>query len=159
MARSWSPPERPPGSAKKLWRAWRGWALRSYSSPAIGIAPNRRCAAWRRPGRALDTNRISPISRYFQSFLPDPTNGGLQNNYLGGSLPIGFNNQNTTSKVDLKLTAGQQMSVLFSRGKRDQRFAYSGSFGRLQLGKTFNLRVPGSIPGGPTKTNRHNSLA
>src|SRR5712691_10087723 len=69
------------------------------------------------PGNVIPPNRISPISRYLQSFLPDPTSAGLQSNYLGGSLPIGFNNQNVTGKVDLKLDARQQMSALFSYGE------------------------------------------
>ena len=50
------------------------------------------------PGNIIPQDRISSISRYFQSFLPDPTNGGLQNNYLGGSLPIGFNNDSVTAQ-------------------------------------------------------------
>ena len=37
------------------------------------------------PGNVIPQDRISPISKYFQSFLPDPTNAGLQNNYLGGA--------------------------------------------------------------------------
>jgi len=78
------------------------------------------------PGNIIPSDRISPISRYFQSFLPDPTNAGLQNNYLGGSLPIGFNNANVTSKVDLKLRARQQLSVLFSHAKRSQATPYRG---------------------------------
>src|SRR5262249_30244685 len=44
------------------------------------------------PGNIIPRDRISPISQYLQSFLPDPANAGLQSNYLGGSLPIGFNN-------------------------------------------------------------------
>ncbi len=50
------------------------------------------------PNNVIPQDRISSISRYFQSFLPDPTSGGLQNNYLGGSLPIGFNNDNVTGE-------------------------------------------------------------
>src|SRR4029453_2968791 len=42
------------------------------------------------PGNIIPQDRISPISKSFQSFLPDPTNAGLLNNYLGGGLPIGF---------------------------------------------------------------------
>jgi hypothetical protein len=53
------------------------------------------------PGNIIPNDRISPISRYFQSFLPAPTGGGVQNNYLGGALPTGFNNDNVTAKVDL----------------------------------------------------------
>src|SRR5438093_6339245 len=78
------------------------------------------------PNNIIPKDRISPISQYFQSFLPDPTNAGLQNNYLGGSLPIGFNNENVTGKVDLKLNTQQQVSVLFSHGKRSQATPYRG---------------------------------
>lgn len=78
------------------------------------------------PGNVIPRDRISPISRYFQSLLPDPTNAGLQNNYLGGALPTGFNNDNVTGKVDLKLNTRQQMSGLFSHGKRSQATPYRG---------------------------------
>ena len=78
------------------------------------------------PGNVIPQDRISPISKSFQSFLPDPTNAGLQNNYLGGGLPIGFNNENVTGKVDLKLNPRQQLSVLFSHGKRSQATPYRG---------------------------------
>ena len=78
------------------------------------------------PNNVIPQDRISSISRYFQSFLPDPTNAGLQNNYLGGSLPIGFNNENLTTKVDLKPTTRQQFSVLFSHGKHSQATEYRG---------------------------------
>ena len=78
------------------------------------------------PGNIIPQNRISPISKSFQSFLPDPTNAGLQNNYLGGALPIGFNNESVTGKVDLKLNTRQQASILFSHGKRGQATPYRG---------------------------------
>jgi len=78
------------------------------------------------PGNIIPAGRISPISKYFQSFLPQPTNDGLQNNYLGGSLPTGFNNDNFTGKVDLKMSAAQQLSVLFAHGGRTQDTAYRG---------------------------------
>jgi Carboxypeptidase regulatory-like domain/TonB dependent receptor len=78
------------------------------------------------PGNIIPQDRISPISKNFQSFLPDPTNAGLQNNYLGGGLPIGFNNENVTGKVDVKLNPRQQVSVLFSHGKRGQATPYRG---------------------------------
>ena len=78
------------------------------------------------PGNIIPNHRISPISRYLQSFLPEPTNAGLQNNYLGGSLPIGFNNDNVTTKVDLNLSSKHQGSVLFAHGARRQHTAYRG---------------------------------
>jgi hypothetical protein len=79
------------------------------------------------PGNRIPADRISPISKSFQSFLPDPTNSSLQNNYLGGSLPIGFDNISVTTKVDLKLNERQQGSVLFSHGRRSQATAYRGA--------------------------------
>ena len=78
------------------------------------------------PNNIIPQDRISPISRYFQGFLPDPTSAGLQSNYLGGSLPIGFNNDNITGKADLKLSQRQQISVLFAHGKRSQATPYRG---------------------------------
>jgi hypothetical protein len=78
------------------------------------------------PGNVIPADRISPISRYLQSFLPEPTSAGLQNNYRGGNLPIGFNNDNVTAKVDLNLTARQQMSVMFAHGARRQSTAFRG---------------------------------
>ena len=78
------------------------------------------------PGNRIPADRISSISRSFQSFLPDPTSSSLQNNYLGGSLPTGFNNVSVTAKVDLKVNDRQQSSVLFSHGKRSQATDYRG---------------------------------
>ncbi|HJZ71496.1 MAG TPA: TonB-dependent receptor [Vicinamibacterales bacterium] len=92
------------------------------------------------PGNIIPQDRISPISRYFQSFLPDPTNGGLQNNYLGGTLPTGFNNDNVTGKVDVKLDARQQLSVLFAYGKRRQDSPYRG--GNTQTNPQVALPLP-----------------
>jgi hypothetical protein len=78
------------------------------------------------PGNIIPASRISPISRNLQSYLPDPSNGNLQNNYLGGLLPIGFKNDNITTKVDVRLAARHQVSVLFAHGKRRQATPYRG---------------------------------
>jgi hypothetical protein len=78
------------------------------------------------PGNIIPASRISPISRNLQSYLPDPSNANLQNNYLGGQLPIGFNNDNVTTKVDLRLSSRHQVAVLFAHGKRSQATPYRG---------------------------------
>ena len=78
------------------------------------------------PGNIIPANRISPISRSFQSYLPATTGPGLQNNYRGGLLPIGFNNDNVTTKVDLRLSSAHQVAVLFAHGSRRQDTAYRG---------------------------------
>jgi hypothetical protein len=78
------------------------------------------------PGNIIPSDRISPISQRLQAALPAPTNGGLQNNYLGGNFPIGFNNDNVTTKIDLNLSTAHRASVLFSRGSRRQTTAFRG---------------------------------
>ena len=78
------------------------------------------------PGNIIPANRISAISRNLQSYLPEPTSAGLQNNYLGGSLPIGFNNDNVTSKVDVNVSDAHRLSVLFAYGSRRQHTSYRG---------------------------------
>jgi carboxypeptidase family protein/TonB-dependent receptor-like protein len=92
------------------------------------------------PNNVIPPDRISTISQSFQSFLPDPTNAGLQNNYLGGALPIGFNNNNVTGKVDLKLSAQHQLSTLFFYGKHSQATPYRG--GNAQTNPQTALPLP-----------------
>src|SRR5262245_43819293 len=77
------------------------------------------------PGNIIPANRISPISRNFQSFLPSPDNPSLQNNYLG-SVPTGFHNDNVTVKVDASLSVKQQISLMFAQGARRQATDYRG---------------------------------
>ncbi len=77
------------------------------------------------PGNVIPANRISPISNYFQSFLPSPDNPSLQNNYLG-SVPVGFNNNNTNNKVDANLSNHHQLAFVFNHGKRTQSGPYRG---------------------------------
>ena len=78
------------------------------------------------PGRQIPSNRISPISNFFQADLPGVTNAGLQNNYLG-SVGVGYNNWNTTNKADYHLSEKHQFSYLFSFGERGQSGAYRGN--------------------------------
>ena len=67
-------------------------------------------------GNVIPTNRISGVSKSFQSYLPPPTNGNITNNFLG-ALPRQIRNWNTTNKVDLNLTAKDNFYVVFARGK------------------------------------------
>ena len=50
------------------------------------------------PNNVIPSDRISPISQSLASYLPVPTNGGIQNNYLA-VLPQLINNDSTTNKV------------------------------------------------------------
>src|SRR5262249_2849336 len=65
----------------------------------------------------------SAISKFFQAPLPGPTNGNLQNNYIG-NLPIGYNTYSVMGKVDTNLTTNHRFYVMVSHGKRDQSGPY-----------------------------------
>ena len=90
------------------------------------------CARTQFPGNIIPASRISPASKFLQSSLPTPINLTLQNNYLG-SLPTGFNNDNTTDKVDYNLNDKSRLFVLFSRGHRSQSNLYRGAGNSLPL--------------------------
>src|SRR5215475_758034 len=71
----------------------------------------------------IPLDSISPISKFYQSLLPAPTNSGLQNNYLG-SVPVAYNSDSFNAKVDYNLTANQRLSGLYTHGKRSQPGPY-----------------------------------
>jgi carboxypeptidase family protein len=95
-------------------------------------------------GNIIPQELISPISKFFQSQLPLPTRTGIQNNYLG-QVPVGYNNDNYTFKVDLNLTESHRLSGLFSRGKRSQSGPYREVTVPLPLPYT-NTRLVEEIP-------------
>jgi Carboxypeptidase regulatory-like domain len=95
-------------------------------------------------GNIIPPDRISPISKFLQAQLPLPTRPGIQNNYLG-QLPVGYNNDNYTLKVDLNLTESHRLSVLFARGKRSQSGPYREVTAPLPLPYT-NTRQVEEIP-------------
>ncbi|HEU4386890.1 MAG TPA: carboxypeptidase-like regulatory domain-containing protein, partial [Blastocatellia bacterium] len=75
------------------------------------------------PGNIIPPQRISSISKVYQSLLPAPTNSSLQNNYLG-AVPVAYNNDSFNAKVDYSLTANQRLSGLYTHGKRSQPGPY-----------------------------------
>ncbi|MBK5292502.1 MAG: hypothetical protein JJE04_12605 [Acidobacteriia bacterium] len=84
------------------------------------------------PANTIPPNQISKASQYFQQGLPDPVNPSLQSNYLT-SLPFGFNNDNTTNKVDLTINDHHSTSFLFSKGHRGQATLYRNAGNNLPL--------------------------
>ena len=68
------------------------------------------------PGNVIPSSRISKISQSFQSYLPAPTNGNIQNNYLA-TLPNLVNNDSTTDKVDYNISDKNRLFGLFSYGE------------------------------------------
>src|SRR5262249_23502986 len=72
----------------------------------------RVTAALRRP----DDSGQPPIAKSLQSYLPNPTNSNITNNYLTG-LPQTINVDNTTGKLDVNLSDRNRFFVLYSTGK------------------------------------------
>lgn len=68
------------------------------------------------PNNVIPANRISKVAQSFQSYLPAPTNGAIQNNYLA-TLPNLVNNDSTTDKVDYNLSDKHRLFALYSYGK------------------------------------------
>ena len=66
-------------------------------------------------GNQIPAQMISPVSESLQSYLPDPDNSGIQNNFLAGPPKI-LKNHSTTNKVDVNLsdihTTGDNPAVL-----------------------------------------------
>ncbi|MCU1257888.1 MAG: hypothetical protein JWO80_773 [Bryobacterales bacterium] len=67
-------------------------------------------------GNIIPASRLSNAAKSLQSYLPNPQNGAIQNNYLA-SLPIGLGVNNTTDKVDVNLSDKNRFFALFSKGK------------------------------------------
>jgi hypothetical protein len=77
------------------------------------------CSRQAFPGNIIPASRISPISKFLESMLPQPANASLTNNYQGSSV-YGFNNYGTTQKVDFNASDKHRFLVLYSRGRRAQ---------------------------------------
>ncbi|MFL6466175.1 MAG: TonB-dependent receptor domain-containing protein, partial [Bryobacteraceae bacterium] len=67
-------------------------------------------------GNIIPANLISPVSQSLQSYLPNPSSSGLQNNFLT-SQPIGLHNNNTTDKIDVNLNDKHRFYGFVSRGR------------------------------------------
>lgn len=99
--------------------------LTTVSLPGGGFArtqfadPSRATASNPLGLNIIPLNRISNISKVYQSMLPAPTNAGLQNNFLG-AVPVSYNNDSFNLKVDYSLTSNQRISGLYTHGKRSQ---------------------------------------
>ncbi len=103
-----------------------GFPVPIYDPATTSCPAGGACSRQAFPGSIIPSSRISPISNFFQAELPVPSNANLQNNYLG-SVPTGFNNWNTTNKVDLNLSEKHRFGLLFATGKRSQSTPYRGN--------------------------------
>ena len=94
------------------------------------------------PGNVIPGNRISSISQYLQSSLPQPINNNLQNNFLE-QVPTGYQDNSTTEKVDFNMNDKNTFSGVFSRGHRSQATPYRGNTLPLPYA---NTRLVDEIP-------------
>jgi hypothetical protein len=82
-------------------------------------------------GNIIPASAISPISKSLASYLPDPTNSNIQNNYLA-SLPIQVNTYNMTGKVDANLSDKHRLFGFFANGHYTTNF--TGSLNQTGVG-------------------------
>ncbi len=89
--------------------------IRIYD-PSTTACSGSICTRQAFPGNIIPANRLSSVSKSLQSYLPAPSNGNLQNNFLA-TQPIGLHTNNTTDKVDFNLSDKNRFFVLYSQGK------------------------------------------
>jgi hypothetical protein len=65
----------------------------------------------------IPASEISPIAKTMQSFLPAPSTGGIQNNYLGGN-PSGYDNWLYSIRFDYTVSPKQTISGAVTGGNR-----------------------------------------
>ena len=82
-------------------------------------------------GNIIPATAISPVSKSLASYLPDPTNSNIQNNYLA-SLPIQVNTYNMTGKVDANLSDKHRLFGFFANGHYTTNF--TGSLNQTGVG-------------------------
>src|SRR3954469_23744397 len=75
-----------------------GFARTQFSDPSRATPANPQGL------NIIPVARLSNISKVYQSLLPQPTNSGLLNNYLG-QVPVQYNNDSFNLKLDFNLTS------------------------------------------------------
>jgi hypothetical protein len=101
--------------------------------PQTTNCANGPCTRQPFPNNAIPANQISPISKYFSSFLFPLTNNNLLDNFQS-TVPIGFNNNNTTNKVDFNLSDKHRFYAMYSHGSKKMTTPYSLSVMPLPYG-------------------------
>jgi hypothetical protein len=75
-------------------------------------------------GNSIPGSRISSIAKSFQSYLPQPTNSNIVNNYLP-SLPIQLSTWNMTQKIDASLSDRHRIYGFYAMGHYGTNFTGS----------------------------------
>ena len=72
------------------------------------------------PTNIIPAGQISPIAKYMEQWLPDPTLSGpgiISGNYLGGS-PTGYDNWLYSGRIDYNVSDKQRISWIITGGNR-----------------------------------------
>lgn len=80
-----------------------------------GMGPNGNPVGT--PTNVIPSAQISPIAQAMQSFLPDPSSPGIQNNYIGGT-PGGYDNWLYSGRFDYTVSPKQTISGTITGGNR-----------------------------------------
>ena len=92
--------------------------------PASQSCAGAICTRTPFPANLIPSRQISAISKSLASYLPNPTNSNIQNNYLA-SLPIQVNTYSFTGKIDANLSARHRFFGFFANGHYATNFTGS----------------------------------
>jgi hypothetical protein len=82
----------------------------SASNPGNAVATGA-------PINVIPAGMLSPIAQKMQSYLPQPINSGIQNNFLGG-VPSGYDNWLYSLRLDYTISPKQTLSGTVTGGNR-----------------------------------------
>jgi hypothetical protein len=87
--------------------------------PASTTCNGGVCTRTQFPGNIIPANRLSSVANNFQSYLPDPLNSNIANNFFN-TYTSGNTNHMYLTKVDANVTNNNHASVLFQKGTSGQ---------------------------------------
>src|SRR5262249_6446768 len=83
--------------------------------PATTVCSGGVCTRSVFPGNIIPTDRLSSVAKSFQSYLPDPQNDNLDNNFFN-TFTNGNKNKIYMARVDANLTSKNRADFLFQKG-------------------------------------------
>jgi hypothetical protein len=86
--------------------------------PATTQCVGNKCTRQAFQGNIIPADRISPISKFLESELPQPINSSIVNNYLG-SFTAGNNQNLYLGKLDYSITKSNHLSFVGQAGSLD----------------------------------------
>ncbi|MBS1851565.1 MAG: TonB-dependent receptor [Acidobacteria bacterium] len=87
--------------------------------PATTTCVGGICTRTAFPGNIIPADRLSSVAKSFQSYLPDPQNSNLENNYFN-TFTNGNKNRMYMARVDAVLTSKNRATFMFQKGSASQ---------------------------------------